>query len=380
MLPAHQRFETDQFLVREGHDRLIEQRQFARIDGAPQVAFDGNARIFFAAHVGGEDFDAVGARTLGAEHRRFGLPHEIAAVDLRAVEEGDADGTGENDLLASHADRRTQCQPLPFGMDREFLGIMRTCDEQRELVAADARQRVLRQQVARQSPRYRQQDAVADDEAKRAVDAAELVDVEEENRRPALRIGLGAGDRHVEPVEEQAAIGQACETVVHGVVHQPFLRPFLIGDVANEADTAHLAMVAGRNRGALEFEPAIGAVGMPQPQLLTQDAAGSFLDAGKPEQEPLLVGWMQVSGKVLHLGRQFAAAEAQCRLDLGVEADLVAPRIPFPDRNASAIDGCQAQLLLAGVGAIDRLAGAESKLRDREADQDDDQHEAGNEA
>src|SRR5690606_41212313 len=64
MLPAHERFEADEALVRERDDRLIEHSESALFDGAAQVALDGNALILLAAHLGRENLDAVGASAL----------------------------------------------------------------------------------------------------------------------------------------------------------------------------------------------------------------------------------------------------------------------------------------------------------------------------
>ena len=117
-------------------------------------------------------------------------------------------------------------------------------------------------------PRDRQQQAVADDQAERAVDALELVDVDEDHRRlraPARPWRARIGDRQA--VEKQLAVGQSGQAVVHGVVHQPLLRALVVGDVADEADAAQLAAVAGRHARRLELEPAIGAVGMAHAQL-----------------------------------------------------------------------------------------------------------------
>ena len=68
---------------------------------------------------------------------------------------------------------------------RDLLGH----EQDRELVAADARQRVLRPEVALQPPREGQQQAVADDEAERGIGRPELVDVDDEDRGANVRLG-----------------------------------------------------------------------------------------------------------------------------------------------------------------------------------------------
>ena len=73
MVPANQRLEADEALGRERDDRLVEDGEATLIDGAAQIALDGDALILLAAHLGGEDFYAVGTGALGAIHSGFRL-------------------------------------------------------------------------------------------------------------------------------------------------------------------------------------------------------------------------------------------------------------------------------------------------------------------
>ena len=60
----------------------------------------------------------------------------------------------------------------------------------------------------------------------------------------------------LEPVEEQLAVGQAGEVVMHGVVQQPLLGSLLLGDVGERADAAHHLAVGADDRPGLQAEPA----------------------------------------------------------------------------------------------------------------------------
>ena len=144
---------------------------------------------------------------------------------------------------------------------------------------AKPRQRVLRLEEAGQAARDGEQDRIADGEAEAVIDLLEAVDVEHEDRRPRRAFRLGAGDRRLEPVEEELAVGQAGQVVVDRVVEQPLLGGPLLGDVEERADAAHHLAVGADHRPGAEVEPEIVAVLRAQAEILG-DAAAALLDHG----------------------------------------------------------------------------------------------------
>ena len=145
-------------------------------------------------------------------------------------------------------------------------------------------------------------------------------------------------------------------------------------------DAAQVAAVGGGHGGRLELEPAVGVVGVAHAELDAQLAVGALLHRRQQQLEALAVGRVHVLGEVVDLGRQLAGLEAQDRLHDGADLDLVAALVPFPHAGAGAVDGERSQLLLARLHAVERLHRAEGILRDREADQHDDQHQPGRQA
>ncbi len=79
--------------------------------------------------------------------------------------------------------------------------------------------------------------------------------------------------RRLEPVEEQFAVGQAGEIVVHGVVQQALLRVALVGDVGERADDADHLAVGPDDRTRPQPIPQIMAVGGAQAEFLVDSAA-----------------------------------------------------------------------------------------------------------
>ena len=65
------------------------------------------------------------------------------------------------------------------------------------------------------------------------------------------------GERGVEPVEEQFAVRQAGEVVVHGVVQQALLGGLELGHVGERADEPHHFAVGADHRARLEREPQV---------------------------------------------------------------------------------------------------------------------------
>ena len=178
----------------------------------------------------------------------------------------------------------------------------------------------------------------------------------------------------VDPIEEQFAVRQAGQIVVHGVVQQPLLGDFCLGDVAERADDADHLAVGPDDRPRFQAEPEMASVAA-QAEVLVDAAAPLFEHGVETGAEAIPLGWVQdvEPGR----GRAFerAAGEAQLRLDLGTDMDMVGRDVPVENRVAAAGQG---QRLALGVGdaAVAERAAGEGILHDRETDQHDDQHEA----
>ena len=99
------------------------------------------------------------------------------------------------------------------------------------------------------------QQLVAGAVAEAVVDLLEPVEVDEQHREhvPGPR---GAGQRLVEPVAEQRAVGEVGEAVVERLPRELLLEPNPLGDVAGvEHDAAHVAVAAEVGDVRLEVAP-----------------------------------------------------------------------------------------------------------------------------
>ena len=104
-------------------------------------------------------------------------------------------------------------------------------EQDRELVAAEARHRVGRSRRLHQPLRRRLQQAIAGVVAERVVDVLEVVEVEEHDRHAQLR-ALRQRQRVLDPVPEQAAVGEQRERVVERELAQLLLERLALADVA----------------------------------------------------------------------------------------------------------------------------------------------------
>ncbi len=276
MLPSEQRLEAGDGAVFQAHDRLVGEGQFLALDGAAQVGFELQPIGADRAERRPERLDAVAAEALGLVHGELGILDHVLGRGLRRGPGDQADRGGQHDLALGEGDRRLDRLVDRIG-DRGDAGrILLGQQHQRELVAGKARQRVARLQDAMQTPRDGEQDGVAGRDAEPVIDLLEAVDVDDEDGRPELLLGLGERDHALQPVHEQFAVRQPGQIVVHGVVQQPLLGLLLVGDVDQRADAAQHLAVGTDHRPCAQREPVIVAVSAAQPQVL-RDAAAPML-------------------------------------------------------------------------------------------------------
>ena len=168
-----------------------------------------------------------------------------------------------------------------------------------ELVAAEAGDRVGRAHRRLEPPRDLLQDRVAGRVAEAVVDGLEVVEVDEhdaDRRASATR----AHDRVLDAVGEQRAVGEARDRVVERLVRELVLERLALADVAAVQDDAADVLVLEQVRVLdLELEP--GAVAMLERALdhvrLGAAAGVGLADAGQDLRQPRPVGRCSAAGR-----------------------------------------------------------------------------------
>ena len=176
------------------------------------------------------------------------------------------------------------------------------------------------------------------------------------------RGALGAADRLVEPVEEQDAVGQAGQGVVHRVVLELLLGVLAVGDVGLAADDADGAALRVAHRRPAGEHPAVGAVAVLDPELVLEVVVG----AGQVRLERLGDGGAVVlvdaaeplAGRVAELG----LGVAEHLLPARREEEAVRAHVPVPQPVVGALHGERVALL--GLGE----PGERVLVRDRVAE------------
>ena len=144
MLPPNERLESYHPVIAEGHDWLVLQPELLPLDGAAQVRFELQTLDCALVHRGVENRALVAAGRLRTIHGDVGVSHQIfvGGVDRGADRDADA-RSGEDFLPATHADWCSHGLLDAFGNAHGVTGIADVVQENRELVPAESRQRVV---------------------------------------------------------------------------------------------------------------------------------------------------------------------------------------------------------------------------------------------
>ena len=173
--------------------------------------------------------------------------------------EGDPDACADHELAARDPDRlREDVQQPP--RNSGGMRLVRPVQQQGKLVAAQPRKRVARPAHLREPLRNRLEELVAGIVAEAVVHLLEPVEVDEQNGERAARAGR-AGERLLQAVAEECAVGQHGETVVEGLPRELFLQANALGDVPRvQHHAADAAVGAEVGDVRLEVAPLAEAV------------------------------------------------------------------------------------------------------------------------
>ena len=240
MLPAQQRFGTDDAAVGHAEHRLVHQAEFAALPGAAQLLLHAHAALDGLVHRAAVEPVTVLARHLGLVHRDVAVLHQRGGAGRILGEQGDADGRAQEHLAVLHHDRTAQFRHQLLRQARGAAAHVTVLDQDDELVATEARQQriVAAHLVDRITDAVSEllQHLVAGLVAQGVVDALEVVDVGEQQRQLAA-----CATQHHQPVvqalAERQPVGQPGQRV--GIGHAPHVAVVPGDAVAHRAERAH---------------------------------------------------------------------------------------------------------------------------------------------
>ncbi len=232
MVPARQRFEAGDAPGVEIEQRLVGDRQLTRRQRAPQLALQAQAMRHFDVQRGIEQRIARLAVGLGLVHRRIGIAQHLGRRRVAHAAESDADaGAGDHVVAGNLHGLAQRFEQAPCQRHRVLLAIQ-IFGQDRELVAAQARDDVLRAQAGLNAARHGDQEFVAHGVAQAVVDQFEAVEVEEQQPELALRFCARASEHLRQVLLETLPIGQPGQAVVEGDVLQLGFADFQIAHMA----------------------------------------------------------------------------------------------------------------------------------------------------
>src|ERR671924_190744 len=241
-------------------------------------------------HGGLEDPVAALAVPLGHVHGDVGIPEELLGVVRRdlAVGEADPEARPREDLLRVDLELRLERLEDPVGDVRRLLEVSDPVEEDRELVAAEARDGIGGPHGADEALRDLLEDDVARRVAEAVVDGLEVVEVDEHDADGG-RASLGAHERLLDAVGEEGAVGEIRHRVVEGLMGELLLEGLALADVAAVQDDPVHVLVAQEIRVLhLELEP--GPVAVPKQALQRVRLRPLAADVRHDLREPRPVG------------------------------------------------------------------------------------------
>ena len=324
------------------------ERQLAALDRLAERARERQVPDRVAILVAVVELDRPGA-LLGRIHRDVGALQKARRVVgmLREQRDADADADLEPEAVGD-LERPLHRVHDPFGHAAGTLEVGGRRQQDRELVAAEPRDRVAVADAVVETPGEMDQEQVAEMVAERVVDLLEAIEVEQQQRQRFAVAGRRA-QRLGQAVVEQHAIGQAGQGIVHRLVAQPVLLSLGGGDVAHDRDQEPLVLDHGRAQRDLDREG--GAV------LTARQALEAIAVAGARGLEPPVLGQVgeQLQDVAPDQVRRPTAEHAQRRFVGGVDPTVGAHR-------EDAIEALLHDVAHQGVELLELLAVDEREL------------------
>ncbi len=259
MVPANERLDAHELAVAHVHLRLIVQDELVALDrlgaGRPRSSSRSRDRLVHVWAVETVDVEPV---VLGRVHRRVGVLDELVLGAAVVRVRGDAHARAHVQLVAVDVEAAAQRLEDALGQHADVVPVGHPRDHG-ELVAALPGHGVLVTQEVAKPLGHGLQHAVADRVAQGVVDGLEVVEVHEHHGHDLVS-ALGPGERGLEPVVEQGAVGKIGERVVVGHALDGLWARTRSRDVAHDALDRGLSLVnEPRERELHVQEGAVGA-------------------------------------------------------------------------------------------------------------------------
>ncbi len=244
--PAKQRLGGVHAAVRDGHDRLVEERELVAFQCELELGLGARVLLGTLLKAFVEEHVPAAPLLLRTMHRRVGVPDDRVGGQIgTAAAEDDADA--RRDRNASGLGRYRlfeRREHAPGKLERTgTIGI--DVREDPELVPADAGDDLPRAGCGREPRTDAREDPVGGDVAELLVDLSEPVEVEVQHDEPVAGLMGSAVHGESQPFEEVRAVGDAGERISHRSLDQGALTLDVVGDVNDDQQQCLRAFVLG---------------------------------------------------------------------------------------------------------------------------------------
>ena len=231
-------------MLLQAHDRLVVQLELVGLDRVLQFRTQLEPLDDPFVHHRLEDAVTALAVALGHVHRDVGVPEELGGVGRSGapVDEADSDTRAWEDLFALDLRRNLECLEDARGRVGGLGRVGDAFEENRELVASEASERVGRAHGDQQPSSDLLENPVAGLVAETVVDRLEVVQVDEHDRdvgEPTLR----SHQRMLDAIREQRSVGEARHRIVEGLMRELLLERLPLAHIAAVQDDAANVLV-----------------------------------------------------------------------------------------------------------------------------------------
>jgi hypothetical protein len=247
---AHECFGGNGAAAAEIDDGLVLDAEAVFVHGAAEHALHTEPADGPRAQIGVEHLPAIPSAVLGSVERQVGLLEEPCRAVVGVRGGRDADAGRAHELLVADLERDAARGDDPITERDRLFEPRDVLDQDGELVATEARERVLRPQGRAEPLGHLQQHGVAHEVAERVVDELEAVEIEEEDGHQPVA-PLDAAQGLLQPVHEDRAIGNAGQGVGGRLSPEVEVRAPAIADVADRGHDQRLGPVAHDHRHRL---------------------------------------------------------------------------------------------------------------------------------
>lgn len=216
--PPHERLEPGDSFVRERHDRLVNDTEFFALDCHAQVARERQPTCSLQMHVLIEECVTRTTEGLRVIHRRVGIAQHVFDALVTRLHEGDPDRRRVVHDARLEFHRPYERILYAFGEGLDLREMFASTHQNREFIAADASDEIVRVDRLAQPFGNGNEQLIADHMTQTIVDRLEFIEIDEEDGKQRFGRGARPHERRFELLGEKHSIRKTRQGIVRRLV------------------------------------------------------------------------------------------------------------------------------------------------------------------